>query len=124
MKCNLFIIRGPEDNQSPDFFRQMNEITSISRANGWVFISDTFMMNPLPTQLNELVNGLCHDVALDFVVSTIFANTGSEMPDPMIFLGKQLAMFRLNLMVDKVIKRLSVLPPAAKISISSDTRTG
>jgi hypothetical protein len=122
MKCNLFIIRGPDDNHSPDFFRQMNEITSISRANGWVFISNTFGDEQLANSLNDLINGLCHDAALDFVVSTIFANTKFVMPDPIIFLGKKLAMFRLKHMVDKVIKRLSALPPKAKINISSDTR--
>jgi hypothetical protein len=122
MKCNLFIIRGPSEKQSPDFFRQMEEITSICRANGWIFISETFGDESLANKLNELVDGLCHDVALDFVVSTVFANTKSETPDPIIFLGKKLAMFRLKHMVDKVIKRLSALPRGAKINISSDTR--
>jgi hypothetical protein len=122
MKCNLFIIRGPDDNHSPEFFRLMNEITSVSRANGWIYISNTFEDEQLAYKLNDLVNGLCHNEALDFVVSKIFANSGSVMPDPVIFLGKQLAMFRLKHMVDKVIKRLSALPRSAKINVSSDTR--
>jgi hypothetical protein len=122
MKCNLFIIRGPDDNHSPDFFRQLKEITSISRANGWVFISNTYEDQQFANSLNDLINGLCHDAALDYVVSTIFANTGSVMPDPIIFLGKKPAMFRLKHMVDMIIKRLSSLPRAAKINVSSDTR--
>ncbi len=122
MKCNLIMIRGAEDNHSPDFFRQLNDITLMTRANGWAFISETFGDDSLANMLNDIVDELCHNVALDFVVSTIFANAESENPDPIIFLGKKLAMFRLNHMVDKVIKRLAALPSAAKINVLSDTR--
>ncbi|MFA4864602.1 MAG: hypothetical protein WC605_12645, partial [Bacteroidales bacterium] len=121
MKCNLFIIRGPFVEGSPDFQNLIQNIAALSRANGFVFIKE--MLNDLdfPRLLNCIVENLCHNLHMDAAISAGLKSYSNGGADHLIFLSNALANFRLEHQMENMIRMVKMLPLKTKFEIPMNT---
>lgn len=121
MKCNLFILRGPAEDADPGFQVNICEMLSVCHANGFVAIRETVGDLPFSDFLNQSVENLSHNLHLDSAFARVLYEMKSIDPDPLIFLGKKLAGFRLEQQVKQTIRKIMMMPPETKIEVPRHT---
>lgn len=121
MKCNLFILMGPSEDTDPCYMQNIREIMTRCRANGFVSVRETIKGPDSVEFLNNIVLNLSHNLPLDAALAAALRVLDPLNPDPLIFLGKNLADFRLEYQVKQAIKKIMMMPPEAKIVVPRHT---
>jgi hypothetical protein len=121
MKCNLFIIRSSAEDNDPEFIDNLQEIANLSYANGFVFCKETLVDADFAEALNGLVRELTHNLQLDEAISKAFYNQNHLNWDPLIFLSKSLADFRIEHQAKITLKNIQMMPGKAILNVPLHT---
>lgn len=114
-KSNLVIIRGRIENDMTSVEQRLAALTSESSASGYVFLHPDTPDEVMSDALNRFIENLSHNQPMDIALSGAFAQRNKT--DPIIFLSRYLATFRIDHMLEMVRCRLLELPRAARPEI-------
>jgi hypothetical protein len=120
-KTNLFLVRGAFEEDLTAMRGRLAAAAAEARAGGFIFPHAAISDEVLLDAVNRFVENLSHNQSMDVAVSEAF--TKFSVTDPVIFMTRELAAFKLEQMVKTTCRRLESLPKAARPPIDPDSFT-
>ena len=120
-KAYLIFIRGNPGDGDTNFRGHAQQLMAKLKAGGIVWTGNHINDATYTQMINRLVEGLCHNLPLDFVLTANFSYFSADGADPLIMLTPALAGFRLHKVVDQLVRKLSAMPRKTMIEVSEDT---